>query len=253
MNGRRAQMVLVGVLVAVFGLTHPAPAADIDQKIEAAAQNSYIFKTYLKGDDIRVVSKGGVVILSGTVPEERHKTLARETVESLPGVKRVDDQLQVGGKKPDEGSDAWVSVKVKAALVFHRNVSAVRTKVHVKDGMVTLTGVAISQAEKDLAGEYAKDVEGVKEVKNQMTVGKVPASERTWEDKIDDASVTAQVKAVLFAHRSTSAIKTGVRTQDGVVTLTGTAKNAAEKDLITKLTSDINGVVKVVNDMTIAP
>jgi osmotically-inducible protein OsmY len=36
-----------------------------------------------------------------------------------------------------------------------------------------------------------------------------------------------------------------------VVTLGGTAKNAAEKDLVTKLVTDINGVKSVVNNMTI--
>ena len=40
-------------------------------------------------------------------------------------------------------------------------------------------------------------------------------------------------------------------TLNGVVTLGGNAKNAAEKDLVTKLVSDISGVKSVVNNMTI--
>jgi osmotically-inducible protein OsmY len=43
-----------------------------------------------------------------------------------------------------------------------------------------------------------------------------------------------------------------VQTSDGVVTVTGIAKNAAEKSLVTKLATDINGVNSVVNNMTIA-
>ena len=39
---------------------------------------------------------------------------------------------------------------------------------------------------------------------------------------------------------------------DGVVTLSGTASNAAEKGLVTKLVNDINGVTSVINNMTIA-
>jgi len=57
----------------------------------------------------------------------------------------------------------------------------------------------------------------------------------------------------LLSHRSTSALRTKVETTDGVVTLQGTAKNAAEKSLVTKLVSDINGVEKVINNMTVAP
>jgi osmotically-inducible protein OsmY len=36
-----------------------------------------------------------------------------------------------------------------------------------------------------------------------------------------------------------------------VVTLSGIARNAAEKSLVTKLATDINGVSSVVNNMTI--
>jgi len=37
-----------------------------------------------------------------------------------------------------------------------------------------------------------------------------------------------------------------------VVTLSGVAKNDAEKSLVTKLVTDINGVSSVINNMTIA-
>jgi hypothetical protein len=37
-----------------------------------------------------------------------------------------------------------------------------------------------------------------------------------------------------------------------VVTLSGIAKNDAEKSLVTKLVTDINGVTSVINNMTIA-
>ena len=123
---------------------------------------------------------------------------------------------------------------------------------YVKDGIVSLRGEASSQAQKELTTEYAKDVEGVKEVKNEMTIAKTPAKpEETMGEKIDDASITAQVKSSLMAHRSTSALKTKVETTDGVVTLSGKARNAAEKSLVTKLVTDINGVTKVINNMTI--
>jgi osmotically-inducible protein OsmY len=104
-----------------------------------------------------------------------------------------------------------------------------------------------------LTTEYASDVEGVNEVKNEMTIAKTPAQpDQTIGETIDDASITAQVKSSLMSHRSTSAVKTKVATTDGVVTLSGTAKNAAEKSLVTKLVKDIIGVTSVINNMTIA-
>jgi osmotically-inducible protein OsmY len=227
-------------------------ASETDNRIESSAQKSYVFKTYLKDDSIKTASKNGVVTLTGTVADSSHKSLAQDTVESLPGVTSVDNRLKVNGESPAEHSDGWVSTKVKTALFFHRNVRATKTDVNVKDGVVTLSGEASNLAQKELTTEYAKDVEGVKEVKNEMTIAKSPAKpDETIGEKIDDASITAQVKSSLMSHRSTSALKTKVTTTDGVVTLSGIAKNAAEKSLVTKLVSDIDGVISVVNNMTI--
>jgi osmotically-inducible protein OsmY len=241
------------MMVAVVALLMtgvPVHAAKMDSRIELSAKQSYVFKTYLKGDDIKIESRDGVVTLTGTVSEESHKSLAQETVADLPGVKSVDNRLEVKGERPAENSDAWLTTKVKTMLLFHRNVSAM-TEVNTKDGIVTLRGEATSQAQKDLTTEYAKDVEGVKDVKNEITVTKTPKKTRTVGEKIDDSSITAQVKMTLLYHRSTSALKTSVTTKKGVVTLSGKAKNAAEKDLATKFANDVNGVKGVNNRMTI--
>jgi osmotically-inducible protein OsmY len=55
----------------------------------------------------------------------------------------------------------------------------------------------------------------------------------------------------LLAHRSTSALKTSVTTKKGVVTLSGKASNAAEKDLAAKFAGNVNGVKDVKNRMTV--
>jgi len=73
----------------------------------------------------------------------------------------------------------------------------------------------------------------------------------TISESIDDLSITALVKTTLLYHRSTSAHKTTVNTKDSIVYLGGNAKNAAEKDLATKLVSDVHGVKMVVNNMIV--
>ena len=246
-----ALLVVTGALLVTSA---PLRASeDTDDRIESAAEKSYVFKTYLKDDSIKTESKNGVVTLSGTVAEASHKSLAENTVESLPGVKSVDNQLKVKNESPAEHSDGWLSTKVKTTLLFHRNVSSTGTDVYVKDGVVSLRGEATSLAQKELTTEYAQDVEGVKSVKNEMTVAKTSAKpDETVGEKIDDASITAQVKSTLMSHRSTSALKTKVSTTDGAVTLSGIARNAAEKSLVTKLVDDIAGVTSVINNMTIA-
>jgi osmotically-inducible protein OsmY len=235
--------------VALLAFSVPAFASDMDSRIESSAKESYVFKTYLMGDDIKIQSRDSAVTLTGTVSEESHKSLARDTVEGLPGVKSVENLLEVKGEIPAENSDAWLTTKVKTTLLFHRSVSAM-TEVDSKDGIVTLRGDADNQAQKDLTTEYVKDVEGVKDVNNVMTVKKSSKNARTVGEKIDDASITAQVKMSLLYHRSTSALNTKVETKDGVVTLSGKAANAAEIELAGKLAKDINGVKDVINRMS---
>jgi hyperosmotically inducible periplasmic protein len=240
--------------VALLAISVPLYASKLDDRIESSARNSYVFRTHLNGDDVKIQSKDGAVTLTGMVSDESRKSLAQETVANISGVKTVDNKLEVKGDRPAEKSDAWLTTKVKTMFLFHRNVSAM-TEVNTKDGIVTLHGEATSQAQKDLTTEYAKDVEGVKDVKNEMTEGKTSGKTskkmHTVAGKIDDASVTAQVKMTLLYHRSTSALKTSVTTKNGVVTLSGKAKNAAEKDLATKFVKDVNGVKSVKNLMTI--
>jgi hyperosmotically inducible protein len=248
----RYSLALVVAVVALMGSSTPLRASETDDRIESTFKKTYVYKTYLKDEHIKISSKDGAVTLSGYVDNETHKPMAQDTAEALPGVKSVDNEIKITGNRPTENSDTWVSMKVKTALLFHSNVNAHKTEVYVKDGLVTLKGEAANQAQKDLTTEFAKDVEGVKGVKNEMTVAANPGKpDQTMGEKIDDASITAQVKGSLLSHRSTSVLDTKVTTTDGVVTLGGKAKNAAEKDLVTKLVTDINGVKSVVNNMSI--
>ncbi len=239
--------------ITVLSTGMSVSASDTDARIESSFKNSFVYKTYLSEDDISISSKEGVVVLTGDVVNKTHRPMAQDTAEALPGVKSVDNRIEVKGEQPSEFSDVWVGTKIKTMLLFHRNVSASKTEVYVLSGVVTLKGEASSQAQLDLTSEYVGDVEGVKEVINEMTVV-VPAPEepeQTMMDVIDDASITAQVKAALLMHRSTSALSTKVTSNDGVVTVSGVAENEAEKSLVNKLSGDINGVKSVVNNMTI--
>jgi hyperosmotically inducible protein len=241
----------LALLAAVLFVSAPLQASKIDDRIESTARKSYVFKTYLQSDDIKIESRNGVVTLTGTVAAESHQSLAQETVAGLPGVKFVDNRLEVKGERPPENSDAWLTMKVKTMLYLHSSLRDAKIDVTVKDGIVSLQGNAFNQAQKELTTEYAKDVAGVQSVNNEMTVTQASLKKRTLGEKIDDASITAQVKMTLLYHRSTSALNTKVETKLGEVTLYGKAGNAAEKDLATRLANDINGVKGVENRMTI--
>lgn len=253
-------LVLLASPIALFA------SSDTDRKIEDAAKASYNYQTVLEGS-VKVKANDGVVTLTGTVLDKDQAALAVDTVENLPGVVAVKNEIKIEPKYPEK-SDAWIALKIRGTLLVKANVSAASTKVAVDAGNVVLTGTAENLAQKELTAEYAKSVEGVKSVRNEIVVqdqvafadgSKADKSKTgspqtlTVGEKIDDASITAQVKFALLQHKSTSALKTKISTIDGVVRITGDAANDAEKSLVTKLASDVRGTKSVNNEMTVKP
>ena len=246
----------LSLAVLAAGILHtPALRADeSDDQIESSFKRSHIYRTHLEDDSVKIDAEDGVVTLSGTVSSESRKQLAEQTAAGIAGVTRVVSTIATEEEVAAEKSDTWIERKVNVTLLFRRNVSMGDTTVSVKDGVVTLGGEASSQAQKELTAAYAADIDGVESVVNNMTVSTAPVSpDRTPGERIDDASVTAQVNLVLKSHRSTRATDIHVVTRNGEVTLTGIANNAAEKTLVTKVVSDVKGVEKVRNEMTITP
>jgi hyperosmotically inducible protein len=220
-----------------------------DSQIEDAAKASYNFHAVLM-DHVKAHSDNGVVTLTGRVEDRDQKALAEDTVRNLPGVVSVVDNIRVESE-PAEHSDAWIALKIRSSLLVHANVSATDTKVDVNNGTVLLTGTVENAAQKDLTEAYAKDIDGVQSVNNQLVIKENPSADSSASVTMDDASITSQVKYSLLTHRSTSAIKTKVTTKDGVVMISGDAASDAEKDLVSKLASSIRGVRSVDNEMVV--
>jgi hyperosmotically inducible periplasmic protein len=224
-------------------------SSSTDRKIEDAAKASYNYRTVL-ADQVTVKANDGVVTLTGTVQDKDDRALAEDTVENLPGVVSVDNQVIVKSDYP-EHSDEWIALKIRGELLVKANVSAASTKVDVKDGVVTLTGTVQNRAQKDLTEIYAKEIDNVKAVRNDLVIVAPEPGSTTIGEDMDDASITSQVKFALLSHRSTSALSTKVVTENAVVSISGVADSDAEKSLVTKLAQDTRGVKSVVNDMTV--
>jgi len=237
------------LLVLIAGPIALLASSSTDRKIEDAAKSSYNYRTVLE-DHVTVKANDGIVTLTGTVQDRDQKDLAADTVENLPGVTSVKNEITVKSTYP-EHSDAWIAFKIRSRLLVKANVSATAVSVAVQDGVVTLTGTADNLAQKELTEVYAKEIDWVKSVKNEIVVKDQPSMAQTAGEKIDDASITSQVKFALLSHKATSAVKTKVTTTDGVVVITGEASNDAEKSLVSKLAQSIRGVVSVTNNMTV--
>jgi len=171
MNIPKLSAVFVLLAGPIVLLASPAT----DAKIEDAAKGSYNFRVVLD-NHVRVKADDGAVTLTGVVADEDDKTLAADTVQNLPGVTDVQNLIIVGSEYPKH-SDAWVAFKIRGRLLVKGHVSATDTKVAVTDGNVVLTGTADNIAQKELTAAYAKDIDGVKTVKNDIVVNAKPVGE----------------------------------------------------------------------------
>jgi len=80
------------------------------------------------------------------------------------------DASQAGSSMTDSAADMTITTKVKAAMAADDQLSALAISVDTTNKVVTLTGPAPTQAAFDRASSMAQAVDGVIEVKNQLTV-----------------------------------------------------------------------------------
>ncbi len=79
-----------------------------------------------------------------------------------------------------------------------------------------------------------------------VTSGKESAGEY-----VDDATITTRVKAIYAKDSDVSAMRISVKTMEGKVMLSGTAKSQAEKDKAESVAKGVSGVKSVQNDIVV--
>jgi hyperosmotically inducible periplasmic protein len=121
-----------------------------------------------------------------------------------------------------DAPDAWITTKVKMALLTAADVPVTAINVDTVDGRVTLHGVVPTDAEKMNAETAARSIDGVRTVQNLLQV--VPSS-RKEAVKVADAQLQKNVEAVLSrdAALEDSSVKVA-SVHDGVVLLAGSTK-----------------------------
>ncbi|MBC8072682.1 MAG: BON domain-containing protein [Deltaproteobacteria bacterium] len=117
----------------------------------------------------------GVVTLRGKVPSDTMKASAEKIAGETDGVKSVVNELvvddqKVGERIKENATDARIRTGVGAKLTVDDDVRRRNVDIDVVDGVVTLSGIVHNDAEKAEAERRAREVEGVKDVRNDLKV-----------------------------------------------------------------------------------
>ena len=124
----------------------------------------------VKGSEVKVETKDGVVYLRGKVDSAEAKAAADSVAKGIDGVKSVKNDLQVvspGARKAVEAKDADIAKAVETRV--KRESDLKKVDVRADSGVVTLTGEVPTITASAKASEMARGVNGVRSVKNELT------------------------------------------------------------------------------------
>lgn len=167
----------------------PAPVASqadsADDRLEDRVQ--YLLET---DDDVRkyhidVDVAAGVATLEGEVATQAQRDDALRIAETVEGVARIQDEIEVDAsaddtladrakrglsKTGDAIDDAWITTKVKWFFMGDDALEGSEINVDTSNNIVTLKGTVPSAAARERATTLAMRTEGVKDVRDDLTV-----------------------------------------------------------------------------------
>jgi len=204
-----------------------------DLQLDVAAELSWDPKVDSRA--IAVAADDGAVTLRGTVGSFREKREAAKAAARVYGVTDVSDQLHVQLLNGSKRDDAGVRGDVLQALRLDRLVpTSVDAK--VRDGVVTLTGTAQWQYQRDEAEFLAASVPGVFGVQNDVTLTSTP----------DGRDIKAGIGAAFRRSARLDADELSVDTTSyGAVILAGAVSSWAEHDEAVAAAWSAPGVTEV--------
>jgi osmotically-inducible protein OsmY len=154
-----------------------------DLQLDVAAELSWDPK--LDSKAIAVSAADGAVTLRGTVASFREKRDAGKAAARVYGVTEVSNELQVRMLDSSRRDDADLRGDVLQALMLDSFVP-MTVDAKVRDGVVTLTGTAQWQYQRDEAEFLTASVPGVSGLKNDITLTSAPDG-RDIRNDISDA------------------------------------------------------------------
>lgn len=239
MHDRTTRRITAGVLTLVLGIAcnedtpdEPAPPEVVepveipdapakpldDAAIARAVEHQLRFDAAIPSHAIDVRSTAGVVELTGVVPHLLAKDRAVRIATLVKGVRSVSDRVRV--EAPNR-PDLQIETDVRTALLYDPATEAFEISVDVEDQVATLRGEVDSYAEREIALQLAKAVEGVERVVDEISIA--------YDRDRSDLEIESEIEEVLRWDALVDAGMIRVTVDDGIVKLDGTVGSAAER------------------------
>jgi len=254
-------LVAVGIWYYVQGKNGSVKEAwsSIKESSEDAAtttkvKTALMLSKYVSAFDIDVNTKQGAVSLKGQVPSEEIKAMAGAIAQDTSGVKELHNDLVIDpaarpnpetSRLSERVADLEIKTIVEDAIRKSPELKDRSIELVVRERKVSLNGVVDTESQKSLAQQIAWGVQGVAGVTNSINVT-APQAGDSPEDKL-----AKRVEFELYSTKAFSVNTLQIHSLDGTVTLGGSVSSRAEKLLAEKVAQTVNGVRKVVNNLSV--
>ena len=193
-----------------------------DADITAAVERLFQLKKGIHPQLIEVACNEGIVELTGFTDSLLSRERAAEIAKAVRGVRAVINEVNI---RTVGVSDGELKHRVELALQQDPVVNEYNIRCHAHGGDITVEGTLQSWAEEQLALKVVSAVPGVRRLTNRVHV-------RGGELLNSDEEITAQIQALLAWDIRVKSNLVKIRTDHGVVHLTGNVGTAAERDQV---------------------
>lgn len=215
-----------------------------------------------------------IVAIAASVACDRNTSDANAT--------RTSEQVKAAAAKAGHQlADSWLTTKIQAQYFADDDIKARHINVSTRDGVVTLTGFVDGEPQRDLAIQIARTTDGVRQVKDGLTLPQQPQDRQAVATTgtgapaasagpavadtaeaprassapvaANDAAITARVQSKFFVEERVKGRRIDVDTRGGVVTLSGQVADENERAQALLLARTTEGVARVEDHLTVAP
>jgi osmotically-inducible protein OsmY len=142
--------------------------------------------------------------------------------------------------------DSWITTTAKIALLTTDGFSVNGPTVDTNHGTVTINGTVGTSADRTMAEQSVRRVDGVKHVKNMLKV--VPVTMKDAAAASTDSDIKGRVEASLKTDTKMDDVKV-TSVNNGLVLLSGKAANLDQKLRAIENAYSVNGVHRVATDI----
>jgi osmotically-inducible protein OsmY len=220
-------------------MQHTTEKTDTELKDDVLSELKY--DPSVRVSDIGVLAKNGTVTLNGYATSYSEKWGAVHATKRVAGVKAIADDIELHIPASYHRTDTDIAAAVINQIDWSTTIPSGTVQVTVRNGWITLEGEVEWWYQKNAAGSLVRQMAGVKEVTNSISIS----------PKATKEEVETDIKSAFKRNAILDAKDIRVETSGNNVTLHGQVRNYSEYDEAERVAWSEPGVSSVDNRIAV--